>query len=104
GITLPRTVSDLQHPATTDMISQTLDNQAVVTAILSTPGTVNGFTFTNHAFLVQDRTGALQVFSTLAGTGYTPAVGDEINATGLYDNPPFTGGMPELVSVTEVNK
>jgi len=100
GVVLPRTVGDLQNPVLTGQ-PQTLDSDAVVTAVLSRPGTVNGFTYTNDAILVQDKTGSLEIFAGLSGLGYTPAVGDQITATGTYTT---FGQIPELTSVTEVSR
>lgn len=73
----------------------------VVTAILSQPGTVDGYTYTTYSFLAQDSTGSLDVFSALTGLGYTPAVGDAISISGKYS--PFHQ-IPEIGTVTAITK
>ncbi|HZZ28877.1 MAG TPA: PEP-CTERM sorting domain-containing protein [Pirellulales bacterium] len=79
------------------------DPAAIVTAILNTPGTVNGFTTSSWAFLANDGTGSIDVFATataLSGFGYaTPAVGDQIGASGSYS--PFHQ-IAELGSLTGI--
>jgi hypothetical protein len=78
---------------------RTLDNGAVVTAILSQPGTFNGKTYTSWSFMANDGTGSMVVYSTLAGLGYTPTVGDAITATGTYS--PYHQ-IPEMGTVTSI--
>jgi hypothetical protein len=74
----------------------------VITAILSKPGTVNGLTYTNWAFLLNDGTGSVEVFGKLpTGSTYTPTVGDAISATGTYS--PFNQ-IPELASLTAITQ
>jgi hypothetical protein len=63
--------------------TQTVDS-GTVTAILSQPGMFNGKTYTSWSFLVDDGTGSMDMYGTLAGLGYTPTVGDTITATGAY--------------------
>jgi hypothetical protein len=72
------------------------DPTAVVTAILSTPGTFNTVTYTNYASLVNDGTGSLDVYGSATGlyTGYTPTVGDAITVT-TAEYSPFHQ-LPEL--------
>ena len=72
----------------------------VVTNILSQPGTVNGKTYTSWSFLVQDQSGSSDIYGTLAGLGYTPTVGDAINATGTYS--PYHQ-IPELGTLTAIS-
>ncbi len=80
----------------------TLDQNPIITAILSQPGTVNGRTYTNYAVLANDGTGSLDVFGHLpAGNTYVPTVGDAITATGTYS--PFDG-IPELASLTAISQ
>jgi hypothetical protein len=69
----------------------------VVTAILSTPGTLDGYTYSSYSFLVNDGTGSADIFGSLAGLGYTPTVGDSINVSGTYS--PYHQ-IPELGTVT----
>ena len=45
----------------------TLDQNPVISAILSQPGTVNGFTYSNWAVLLNDGTGSIDLF----GNGWT---------------------------------
>jgi hypothetical protein len=72
---------------TSDVPGVTLDNGSIVTAILSEPGTTNGVSYTNWAFLINDGTGSIDVYGPLSGTNesYTPHVGDEITVQGAYD-------------------
>ncbi len=73
----------------------------VITAILSAPGTVDGYTYTKYAILAQDSTGSLDIFGTLpSGTTFTPAVGDAINVNGTYS--PFDS-IPEVASLTSLS-
>ena len=51
----------------------TLDNNPVITAILSQPGTVNGRTYTSWAVLANDGTGSLELFGAMPG-GYLPTL------------------------------
>lgn len=72
----------------------------IVTYIASQPGTGDGYTYGNWSILVQDNTGALDLFGHLpAGSSYTPAVGDAVNATGTYS--PFDG-IPEIETLTAI--
>lgn len=74
------------------------DPTAVVTAILSQPGTFNGKTYTSWSFLVNDGSGSLDVFGAMPG-GYTPTVGDAVTATGTFS--PFHQ-IPELATITSI--
>jgi hypothetical protein len=79
----------------------------IVTAVLSVPGTVDGYTYNNWAYLAADPTGSLDMFyasslttgsiwTGLGGTpGYAPAVGDQISVVGNYS--PFDG-IPEVAN------
>ena len=86
----------------------TLDQNPVVSAVLSTPTTLNGVTTTRYIFLVDDGTGSMDVFGTANGTppangGYNlptgPTVGDALTISGT--NSPFSG-IPELGSPTAI--
>ena len=72
----------------------------VVSAVLSQPGTVDGYTYTTYSFLAQDSTGSLDIFSTLSGLGYTPAVGDAISVSGTYS--PYHQ-IPEVATITSIS-
>ena len=76
-----------------------LNSGPVVTAILSTPGTLDGYTYTSYSFLVNDGTGSLDIYGSLAGLGYTPTVGDSINISGTWS--PYQQ-LPEMGTVTGV--
>ncbi len=79
-----------------------LDQNPVITAILSAPGTVNGLTYTNWSFLVNDGTGSLDIFGKMpAGNPYVPTVGDAISASGTYS--PFHQ-IPEVASLTAISQ
>src|SRR6202142_4454443 len=71
----------------------------VVSAILSQPGTLDGYTYSTYSFLAQDSTGSLDIFSSLAGLGYTPTAGDAISVSGTYS--PFHQ-IPELGTITSI--
>jgi len=82
----------------------TLDQNPVVSAVLSTPTTTNGVTTTRYIFLVDDGTGSMDMFGPTAsgGTlpgGYVPAAGDALTISGT--NSPFSG-IPELASPTAI--
>jgi hypothetical protein len=74
-------------------------NFPIVTTVLSHPGTLDGYTYGNWAYLAADNTGSIDVFysSTAAGpiANYTsgPTVGDTILAQGTYT---MFDGIPEL--------
>ena len=89
------------YPATTLV---TYDNVSgsypVVSAVLSQPGTVDGYTYTTYSFLAQDSTGSLDIFSTLSGLGYTPNVGDAISVSGTYS--PYHQ-IPEIATITSIS-
>ena len=79
-------------------------NYPVVSAILSHPGSVDGYTYGNWSYLAQDTTGSLDMFyasslttgSAYTGTpGYAPVVGDSILVQGNYS--PFDG-IPEVAN------
>ena len=75
-------------------------SNGVITAILSAPGTSDGYTYKNWAFLVNDGTGSIEVFASSTSavfSSYTPTVGDSINIAGAYA--PYEG-IAELGSPT----
>jgi hypothetical protein len=76
-------------------------DSAVITNILSQPGTGDGYTYTSWSFLVNDGTGSLDVFGKIpVATPYTPTVGDAITATGTYS--PFDA-IPEVETLTAIS-
>ncbi len=87
GLTVAQMEAEPSNTPNLTLSDQTLtpaDPAAVITAILSQPGTVNGKTYSSWAVLASDGTGSLEVYGTMPG-GYTPTVGDAITgATGLY--------------------
>jgi hypothetical protein len=79
----------------------TLDgSNAIVTAILSQPGSFNGKTYSTWSFSVNDGTGSAFVYGALPG-GYTPTVGDAVNVSATYA--PYHQ-IPELGTVTAISK
>jgi hypothetical protein len=76
------------------------DPTAVVQAILSAPGSVNGRTYSSYAILTNDGTGSLDLFGTLPA-GYVPAVGDAVSAAGTYS--PFHQ-IPENGTITSLTQ
>jgi hypothetical protein len=77
-------------------------NFPIVTAVLSHPGSLDGYTYANWAYLAADTTGSMELFynSTLtgpAGSYPNPTVGDTIAASGVYS--PFHG-IPEIANGT----
>jgi hypothetical protein len=78
----------------------TLDQNPVITYIASQPGTGDGYTYSNYAFLANDGTGSLNIFGHLpTGSTYVPTVGDAISAAGTFS--PFNG-IPEVASLTAI--
>jgi hypothetical protein len=73
-------------------------NYPVVSAILSAPQSLDGYTYGNWSYLAQDTTGSLDLFysSTLV-PGYTPHLGDSMLVQGNYS--PFSG-IPEVANST----
>jgi hypothetical protein len=76
-------------------------DQAVITAILSSPQTVGTRTYTVWSFLANDGTGSIDIFATktaiAAIPGFTPTVGDGISISGTYS--PFDQ-IPEIETIT----
>jgi hypothetical protein len=67
----------------------------VITAVLSQPGTLDGYTYRTWAILAADSTGSLDVYGVMPSLGFTPAVGDAISFTGTYS--PYHQ-IPELAT------
>jgi hypothetical protein len=85
-----------QAPNTTAV----LDDNPVISAVLSAPGSVDNLTYKNWSYLAGDSTGSVDVFysSTVAGIGsYTPTAGDTITVSGNWS--PFDG-IPEIANST----
>jgi hypothetical protein len=80
----------------------TLDgSNAVITSILSQPGTFNGKTYSAWSFTANDGTGSLFVYGALpTGSNYVPTVGDAINVSGKYS--PYHQ-IPELGTLTAIS-
>lgn len=79
----------------------TYDSNPVITAILSQPGTLDGYTYTSWSFLAQDSTGSLDMFGALpSGSSYVPTVGDAISVSGTYS--PFHQ-IPEIGTMTLIS-
>lgn len=71
----------------------------VISAILSAPGTVDGYTYSRYVFLAQDSTGSLDIFGLPSGSAYVPHVGDAISLSGTYS--PFDS-IPEVATLTSI--
>ncbi len=89
----------------------------VVSAILSAPGTVNGYSYTSYAFLVNDGTGSCLVYAGSSsyplkysagqgGGNYSPTVSDSIDILASYEPyhqiPEIEGTTASPVSKTTV--
>ncbi len=72
----------------------------VISAVLSQPGTVDGYTYSTYSFLAADATGSLDIYSALTGLGYTPQAGDAISVSGTYS--PYHQ-IPEIGTVTSIS-
>jgi hypothetical protein len=72
-------------------------NYPVVTAVLSRPGTGDGYTYKNWSYLAADTTGSIDLFyaSSLTQPYSPPTVGDTILVQGNYS--PFDG-IPEIAN------
>jgi PEP-CTERM motif len=71
----------------------------VVSAILTAPGTVDGYTYSRYVFLAEDSTGSLDIFGLPTGSAYVPTVGDAIELSGTYS--PFDS-IPEVGTLTSI--
>jgi hypothetical protein len=71
----------------------------VVSAILSQPGTLDGYTYTKYVFLAADSTGSLDIFGLPSGSTYVPTLGDGLSISGTYS--PFDA-IPEIGTTTSV--
>jgi hypothetical protein len=65
----------------------------VVTAVLSLPGSLDGYTYTSDSFLAEDSSGSLDMFYSSTASSYTPTVGDAVTVAGAYG--PYQG-LPEI--------
>lgn len=75
-------------------------SNAVITSILSQPGSFNGRSYSAWSFMVNDGTGSLLVYGSLPGS-YTPTVGDAVNVSATYS--PYHQ-IPELGTVTAISR
>jgi hypothetical protein len=79
-------------------------NNAIITQVLSTPttpATLDGYTYKNWSFLVNDGTGSMDVFNaTPLPGGYIPVAGNGVDATGTYS--PFDG-IPEIDGLSSIS-
>ena len=72
----------------------------VITAILSQPGMLDGYTYNNWSFIVEDSTGAIVMFGPLpSGSSYVPTVSDAISVSGTYS--PYNQ-IPEINPMTSI--
>jgi Lamin Tail Domain len=90
-------------PASTPV---TYDNASgaypIINAILSQPGTVNGFTFTAWSFPAVDSTGSIIMYGAMpASSSYVPTVGDAISVQGTYS--PYHQ-IPEIGTLTAITQ
>jgi hypothetical protein len=74
----------------------TVDQNPVVTALLTEQGTFNGKAYSSNSFLVNDGTGSLEIFGVPNAT-YSPNLGDALTVSGTYS--PFHQ-IPEIGTVT----
>jgi hypothetical protein len=84
----------------------TLDQNPIVSAVLSTPTTTNGVPTTRYIFLLDDGTASMDIFGPSGGGGalvggYVPAVGDALTISGPFS--PFSG-IPEMGTPTAITK
>jgi hypothetical protein len=95
------TIASIEGNVTSGTTGVTISPSPIITAIGSSPQTLDGYTYGNYAIVAQDATGSLVVFgkATTYFGSYTPAVGDALNVTGTYS--PFDG-IPELASPSAV--
>jgi hypothetical protein len=77
----------------------TITTNPVISAILCQPGVVNGKTYSNWSFLINDGTGSMDVYGTMPG-GYTPVVGNTVSVSGTYS--PYHQ-IPEMGTVTAIS-
>lgn len=73
----------------------------VITAVLSQPGTLDGYTYSSWSILAADSTGSLDLFGALpGGTSFTPAAGEAISVSGTYS--PYHQ-IPEVGTLTALS-
>jgi hypothetical protein len=79
----------------------TISSAPIITAIMSAPGTGDGYTYGNYAILASDGTGSVELFGHLpSGSTYVPTVGDALSVSGTYS--PFSQ-IPEVGSLTAIS-
>lgn len=77
--------------------ASTYDNSSgaypVVSDILTTPGTLDGYTYTRYVYLLADSTGSIEMYYSSSVSPYVPTIGDALSISSMpYD--PFDG-IPE---------
>jgi hypothetical protein len=75
----------------------------VVNAVLTAPGSLDGYTYKNYSFLAADSSGSLDMFYSSSAATYAPTVGDAVSVTGSYA--PFDG-VPEIdtpLSISQIS-
>lgn len=90
-------ISYIENNDAANTTGVTINDDPIVTAILSQPGTYNGKTYTSWAFLANDGAGSMEIYGASLPGGYTPTVGDSITPTGEYS--PYHQ-IPELETLT----
>jgi len=64
-------------------VAATVNSSPIVTAVMSAPGTVDGYTYTKYGILAQDSSGSAEIFGVLPPS-VAPVVGDALGVTGSY--------------------
>lgn len=76
----------------------------IVTAVLTAPGSLDGYTYKNYSFLAADSSGSLDMFYSSTASSYAPAVGDAVSVSGSYA--PYEG-LPEIstpsISISKIS-
>lgn len=74
----------------------------VITAVLSQPGALDGYTYSTWSFLAQDSSGSIDLYGALpSGSTYVPTVGDAISVSGTYS--PYHQ-IPEMGTMTSISQ
>jgi len=75
-------------------ITATVNSSPIVTAVMSAPGTVDGYTYTKYGILAQDTSGSAEIYGILPAS-VVPTVGSALGVTGSYA--PYQG-IPEITT------
>jgi hypothetical protein len=98
---LAQSINTIETTVATGTAGTSITTDPIITAILSSPGTVDGKTYSSWSFLVNDGTGSMDIFGTLpSGSTYVPTVGDSIALTGKYS--PYEQ-LPEIENLTSIS-